>query len=367
LLAAVGFGETLAGVGGSGGSELGGDGGSGGSGGLGGLGASVGSGGSGGSGGPGVNGGRQRCPYDNLLSRGEREPALTRLLRREEVITSADLLRLGFSKTEVRGLVKRGALVRLYRGVYVDGRTRTTPWVRLKAALLAAGPTAFLSHRTAAAARGYRSINTREIHVSVVADRTPKIPGLFLHRTIQPARGEISTVGGLRASTVPRILVEIAADATLSQLDELITAAERRGALDPRFMATVLERHAGQPGMPQLRAALHEHVSTPEHNSGLEDEVWAWWATQPDLPPPDETNVHIGGHEYDGLWHRERLVLEIDSRDYHQARADMEKDRIKDIEIQKLGLRVMRVTALRFEHDKAGIREDFLVLIKLVA
>jgi hypothetical protein len=300
-------------------------------------------------------------------SRSEREIALTRLLRREDVVTTEQLLDLGLTRHDIRGLVSRGDLLRLHRRVYVDGRTRTTPWVRLKAALLAAGPTAFLSHRTAAAARGYRNINTREIHVSVVANHTPKLPGLIIHRTTTPGKGEVTSTGGLRASTVPRILVELAPTAKREELDDLITAAERRNALDPVFMQTVLTRHARRPGIAQLTAALTGHVSTPGGNSGFEADVWAWWATEPDLPPPDEIDYLINGHEYDGVWWKERLVLEIDSREYHQAKADMEKDRIKDIEIQKLGLRVVRITSDRFKSDKAGIRADFLALSRLVA
>jgi hypothetical protein len=132
-------------------------------------------------------------------------------------------------------------------------------------------------------------------------------------------------------------------------------------------MKTVLTRHARRPGIAKLTAALTGHISTPGGNSGFEADVWAWWATQPDLPPPDEIDHHIGRHEYDGVWWKERLVLEIDSREYHQAKADMEKDRIKDIEIQKLGLRVIRITSDRFTHDTAGIRNDFLALSRLAA
>jgi hypothetical protein len=241
------------------------------------------------------------------------------------VVTTRQLLELGFTRRELQRLVSRGDLLRLHRSVYVDGRTRITPWVRLKAALLAAGPTAFLSHRTAAAARGYRNINPREIHVSVVADHTPKIPGLIIHRTTTPGKGEVTTTGGLRASTVPRILVELAPTAKREELDELITAAERRNALDPELMATVLARHARRPGIVKLTAALSGHISTPAGNSGFEADFWAWWATEPDLPPPDEIDYYINGHE------------------------------------------VVRITSDRFKSDKAGIRADFLALSRLVA
>jgi hypothetical protein len=308
--------------------------------------------------------GKETHPHGGLPSRRERDLALTRLLRRDEVVTTTALLALGFSERQLSGLVAHGDLARIHRGVYVDGRTRLSPWGHLRAALLA--PAArlrpFLSHRSAAAARKYRAINTREIHVSVIADHTPRIPGLILHRTTEPARGEVTMLSGLRVASLPRILVERAATATDRELQDLITQGERRNALDT--VPEVLQRHVRRPGITRLTRLLEHHVSTPAGNSNLEEPFWAWYYAQPDLPPPDDINVHLGPYEFDGLWQKERLVLEIDSRTYHQAKADMEKDRLKDIYVQKLGLRIVRVTATRFEHDRAGIHADLLAFLR---
>ncbi len=309
------------------------------------------------------------CPGNAFPSRSERDNALTRLLRRLDTVTTAQLLQLGFTSTELRGLVSHGDLLRLYRGVYVDGRTKLTPWIHLKAALLACAAhlDPFLSHRTAAAARRYRPINVREIHVTVVADHTPHIPGLIVHRTTAPARGEVTLESGLRVASLPRILVDLATSgtgtATDAELNDLITQGERRNALDD--IATTLDRHARRPGITRLRRLLEHHVSTPEGNSNLEAPFWAWYATQPELPAPDAINLHLGPYEFDGIWHKERLVLELDSRTYHQAKRDMDKDRAKDIYVQKLGYRVVRVTAERFNHDRTGIRVDLLAFLTL--
>jgi hypothetical protein len=300
-------------------------------------------------------------PEGEVVPRSDRDRALTRLLRRDDVIATADLGKLGYSRHEVTTLCEHGDLIRLHRGVYADGRTRLSPWTRLRAALLATGSSAFLSHRAGAAARGYRNINPWDIHVTVIATSTPRLAGLSVHRTTEPGPGEVTRVSGLRVSSVPRILVELSATAPRQELDALITAAERRNALGA--MEVVLARHARRPGIGNLRAALEGHLSTPGGNSHLEADVWAWYWTQPDLPPPDETNIRIGPFEFDGIWRRERLVLEIDSRSYHQAKADMEKDRVKDAYVQKLGLRILRVTDFRFEADKPGIRTDLLAFL----
>ena len=108
-------------------------------------------------------------------------------------------------------------------------------------------------------------------------------------------------------------------------------------------------------------------MTTPAGNSNLEEPFWAWYATQRDLPPPDEINIHLGPFEFDAIWHKQRLVLEIDSRTYHQAKADMEKDRVKDIYVQKRGFRIIRVTDFRFDHDRPGIRIDLLAFLRRAA
>ncbi len=302
-----------------------------------------------------------------FASRSARDLALTALLRRDDAVMTAQLLQLGLSRHEIASLVSHGDLTRVHRGVYVDGRTRLSPWGHLRAALLACPSrlSPFLSHRTAAAARRYRPINVRGIHVSVVADHTPRIPGLILHRTTAPARGEVTLESGLRVASLPRILVELAATATDAELQDLITQGERRNALDT--IAATLDRHARRPGIARLKHLLSHHIVTPAGNSNLEEPFWAWYATQPDLPPPDEINLHLGPFEFDGVWHRERLILEIDSRTYHQAKQDMEKDRLKDIYVQKRGYRIVRVTATRFEHDRPGILADLLAFLRRAA
>jgi hypothetical protein len=311
----------------------------------------------------GDDSGKEGDSYGRFPSRSDRDLALTRLLRAEDAVTTATLRGLGFSERELRGLISHGDLHRLHRGVYGDGRARLSPWGHLRAALLA--PAAHLhpclSHRSAAAARKDRAVNTREVHVSVIADHTPRIPGLILHRTTEPGRGEVRLLSGLRVASLPRILLELAPTATDRELQDLITQGERRNALDP--IAEVLPRHARRPGISHLKQLLDHHITTPAGNSNLEEPFWAWYATEPDLPPPDAINIHLGPYEFDSIWRKERLVLEIDSRTYHQAKADMEKDRLKDIYVQKLGLRIVRITAHRFEHDRAGIRADLLAFL----
>jgi hypothetical protein len=89
------------------------------------------------------------------------------------VVAREQLLALGSSAKEISGMVRRGLLHPLYRGVYAVGHTRVVPHARLIAALLSCGPASFLSHRTAAAAWGLRELNLRRIEVTVPGDTPP--------------------------------------------------------------------------------------------------------------------------------------------------------------------------------------------------
>ncbi len=59
--------------------------------------------------------------------------------------------------------MERGVLIPLYRGVYAVGHKPTLTKAYLIAGLMAAGPGAFLSHRTAAAVYGLLEVSQDEL------------------------------------------------------------------------------------------------------------------------------------------------------------------------------------------------------------
>jgi hypothetical protein len=76
-------------------------------------------------------------------------------------ITRLQLRGVGFSDDEIEGMVRRGQLIRMHRGVYVLGARSPAPEQRWAAALLAAGKGAVLSHTASAGNFGW--IQPREI------------------------------------------------------------------------------------------------------------------------------------------------------------------------------------------------------------
>jgi hypothetical protein len=294
-------------------------------------------------------------------SRVERELAMARVSRRQDGAVGIEQLHaLGFSKHEVDRLVDGGAFVRRHRGVLLDARAPAAQRGQLFAALLAFGPGAFLSHRTAAALHGLRAVNVRAVEVTVVSGHTPKHAGLTAHRTsATPHPDEVKTRDGLRFSSVPRLLMELAPRETRTELDRLIAEAARRRSLDLERIGQMIARHPRHPGVAELRAALAAYQPSPADKSGLEKAFAAWLATLRDIPAPNRNIEFEGGRwEIDFYWPAYSFAVELDGRPYHSLPADQERDRIKDVWLQRNAISIVRVTEFRFEHDRAGIEAD---------
>lgn len=274
------------------------------------------------------------------------------------VVSTGQLRELGLTPRQIRGRLNAGLLHRVHHDVVAVGHRRIVAHARLIAALLTCGPASFLSHRTAAAVWGLRELNARAIEVTVTATRTPRRDGLVAHRTTRT--DGTTTRNGLRVSSVPRLLIELATRERPRELDRLITEGIRKQVLDLTEMEAALECHARRPGISNLTQALRAYRPTPKRASGLELAFDALIAGT-DVPPPLR-NVIIEGWELDCYWPELRLAVELDGRPYHVAARDMEKDRYKDGQLLLLGIRVLRITDRRLELEPLAVLRDVRAL-----
>jgi very-short-patch-repair endonuclease len=226
------------------------------------------------------------------------------------------------------------------------------------------GRDAFLSHRSAAAVWGLRTINTHDVEVTVVGSSARRRPGLTLHRTKdEPHPRDVRTNGHLRVSSTMRLLVELSPRETPAELERLVTEAVQKRLLRPDLrsgrtdIADALARHERWPGVATLHAVLARYLRTTSAKSRLELAFDRFLVAHPEFPEP-QRNVYIARWEIDRFWPDHRLVVELDGRPYHVSVKDMEKDRVKDADLQKLGLIPLRFTDFRVEHDLPGIHSD---------
>jgi very-short-patch-repair endonuclease len=288
--------------------------------------------------------------------------AISALARRQcGVISLKQLQSAGLTYAQVRRLLERGLLIRLHQGVYAVGQLPQLTKGYLVAALLAGGPDAFLSHRTAAAVYGLREVSIARIDVTVPGSKRRSRGTLRFHRTTQ--QPTIKTRNGLRVSSLPDMLIELAPHQTRQELDRLITQSVRKNLLDLQEMERALN---GQPGAAKLRKALERYLPRPDRKSDLERAFDRLLAQHPEIPEP-QRNIYIDGWEIDCYWPEQRLAVELDGRPYHVAVADIERDRVKDAKLMLQRIRILRITDHRFELDPRGVFEDVLAALALGA
>jgi hypothetical protein len=285
--------------------------------------------------------------------------------RQSGVVTAAQLRGLGLTRNQIVDLGQNGRLHRLHQGVYAVGHRKLTRDGWLTAALLAVGMGSFLSHLTAAALHGLRTFNLRQIHVTAIGAGPRTRSGLVIHRTRHPpSHGELTTVNGLAVSTVPRLLVELAATETEKELTRLITVAVRKRAFSHDSLERALSLHAKHPGISKLKAAYAAYRPRPNRKSDLEIAFDELLEQHPEIPEPLR-NVYFDIWELDYYWPEYNVVLELDGRPYHVAVQDIERDRLKDAKLLAQGIRPLRVTDQRFEHDAIGAITDLKQLLEL--
>lgn len=284
--------------------------------------------------------------------------------RHDGVFDIEELRALGFSDDRVALLVAQGRFRREHRGVYSDGLVRLTPRGRLRAALLAVGPTAFLSGRTVLAVHGLRAQNLHAIEVTVVADHTPRHQGIIVHRTtVEPLPDELRIRDGLCVASAPLALLQVAGRERPVELDRLVAEMARNRLLDLERIDQAIARRRGLHGIPKLRGALRRYRPSPAHGSGFERALAAWLSTHPEVPTP-ERDVRLGPWQIDFYWRAERVVLETDGDRYHLTPDERERDVLKDAWLQRHDHRILRVTEFRFGHDRPGIRTDLCALLE---
>jgi very-short-patch-repair endonuclease len=187
-----------------------------------------------------------------------------------------------------------------------------------------------LSHRSAGALWGLRPWNGR-IEITTQWTRA-KRQGLLLHRAVL-APDEITTHDGIPVTTPARTLLDLAGVLQKHQLQQAINEAERQ-----RFEGPEAKRHPTKRGTKALRA-----LARPTHTrSDLEAAFYAFLNDRR-FPAP-QTNVVIEGDEVDYAWPARKLVIELDSWEYHRTRQAFEADRRRDRRLAAKGWTVLRVT-----------------------
>jgi very-short-patch-repair endonuclease len=256
-----------------------------------------------------------------------------RAARQWGVLSLAELQECGLTPRAVSRRVRSGRLHRLHRGVYAVGHRNVPLNGRFLAAVKACGPTAVLSHYSAAALWGVVVWDGRPIEVTVASTARRKHRGLRIHRTQNPER---TRRAGIPVTPPARTLIDLAATLPFKPLRRavrqaqalrLVSLAELAGARS-RTLAEILAA-----GPAPTRSELEDAVLELMLRGGLQ---------RPDVNVP----MTLAGRTVvpDFRWPGERLVVEADGREWHDNRLAREDDVERQALLEARGERVVRVT-----------------------
>ena len=266
--------------------------------------------------------------------------------RQHGVVAWWQLRAIGVTRSQVDVRIASGRLHRIHHGVYAVGHPVLTIAGRRLAAVLALGPGAVLSHRSAAEHRGFLPPTGGALHVTVPgpAGRRPRT-GIRVHRAaVEPAVHD-----GVPITTVARTLVDVAATESRPVLDRAIKAAERARVFDLRAIEPLMVPR--RRGVGALRAALGAWHDAPTR-SELE-EAFLRLCRRHGLPRP-AVNTLVEGFLVDFVWHDARLIVETDG-DWHATRDGLHTDRRRDLAHTLAGYRTLRFTWPQVRDDDADV------------
>jgi very-short-patch-repair endonuclease len=264
------------------------------------------------------------------------------------IITTREALTLGLPQSTLTRRVSDGIFVRMGRGLLVLPGTSTRPDVMMRAAGRLLG--AVVSHQSAARIHKMEPIPKSTPSVTVPHRGTHVFPGLIVHQSTDLLPEHVMTVGGLRVTTPPRTILDLAKVLGAKRLERIIDnalaggivdfdelwtlylALTRQGKTGMRKMGTILAERADGKRIPDtvIETKLFELLD----NAGIrtpEKQFHAPW-----LEP-----IH---GRVDFAYPAERIVIEADSRRWHALYDAFEVDRRRDIAAQLAGWIVLRIT-----------------------
>ncbi len=229
--------------------------------------------------------------------------------------------------------------------MYAVGHVPPSPLGRAAAAVLAAGPGAVLSHSSAAALWGIDREWRDPLEVTTSRDRRPR--RLRVHR-VALAPSETTTHWGIRVTAPARTVLDIASSRSIDELASAYNELCGRSFLRPGELRAQMESSRGRPGTTQIARLLGE-VGDGYTRSGLERR-FRRFCQERGLPTP-LMNTIVLGREVDAYYPEHKLIVELDTRDYHDDPGSFERDRDNDATALAYGIRTMRITGQRLDNQ----------------
>lgn len=263
--------------------------------------------------------------------------------RQRGVVARWQLLRLGVGEGAIKARIRSGRLRPVHRGVYLVGHRVPVPAAREMAAVLACGPGAVVSHRSAAAIHRLLPYPANaDVWVTVTNRHNRHRPGIRVHRSERLEARDVRRLDGLPVTSPARALLDLALVVDDEQLEQAVAEAHVRGLAKEADLREQLRIARGRRGAGRLRALLDRAADPALTQSKAERLLWRLIRSA-GLPNPDP-QAQIGPYRVDFLWPDAKVIAEVDGFAYHSHRRAFQGDRSRTNELQLLGYKVLRFT-----------------------
>lgn len=264
---------------------------------------------------------------------------LDRLLcGQEDLVSGWQLRQLGWSRSQINDTVWSRRWRAIHHGVWATHRGELTQRHRWIAAVLTA-PDTFLFADSACACHGFAEWTAD--HETVVRPGSGGrrfYPGLLVARSTALA-GQVTRVERLPVVSAPFALISVAPRWDRWALARAFRESIRIGATTANEIARAL---AGQRGTRLLADRCDRYASIPYHRCRSDAESRALEVLHDAGVEPPAVNVRVAGPRPDLTWRRHRLIIEIDSKEFHVF---PDEDARKQAIWEAAGYRVLRIWA----------------------
>lgn len=233
------------------------------------------------------------------------------------------------------------------------------------AAVLACGPGAALSHRSAGQLWGLVPMSVAVPEVTRPRPFRGQV-GIKAHHSWLPD-DELVLVDGIPVTSVSRTLLDLAGVLTKHQLERALNEAEVLRLTDKVSVPGLLERYPRRAGSAVLRVLFRDRAAVRGITRRELERRFQVVLNGADLPRP-RLNAHLSVRgrffEVDCLWAAQRLIVELDGRQSHDTDLAFEKDRERDRLLLVEGWRVTRITWRQLRDDAPAVIADLRSLLR---
>ncbi len=284
---------------------------------------------------------------------------------RHGLLSRAQLQALGVSRKEMADRIRSGRLVKLHPGVYYLDSIAATWKTAVLASVLAAGPDALSSHRTAAILWNFDAFYSRVIEVTVPYAESPVPNSTIVHRSRRANPQDV--VDGIPITTPERTLFDLAPIVPWSVLEKATRSAVHQNLTTPSRLDHAVGRFGGRgvAGTRRMRTLvgvirddLSGSVAEIDLKHIIQNAPIPPAVQQLQIPLPDGSNAYP-----DFCWPDQMKVVEVDGFEAHGTPQQLQRDLRRQNALLALGWEIRRFTATEVRLERRRVAQEVATFV----